>query len=134
MSRYKSLIIRYVISLCAGGLSVWLVLALRGFSSIADEALRMKALADAFTIPGVVFLMVCVLVWLSTTGFFDFIGFALGNFGRALIPMSRKPHQTFYDYKVSRMEKRASGYSCIFVTGALLVAAAIVFTVLFYRV
>ena len=93
----------------------------------------MKALADAFTIPGVVFLMVGVLVWVSTTGFFDFLGYALGNFGRMLIPMSKKPHQTFYDYKVSRSEKRAAGYSCIFVTGALLIAVAIVFTILFYK-
>ena len=134
MSKYKSLIIKYAVSLCLGALAVWVTLGLRDFASIADEALRMKALADSFTIPGVIFLMVGVLVWVSTTGFFDFIGYALGSFGRALIPMSKKPHQSFYDYKVSRMEKRASGYSCIFVTGALLVAMAAIFTILFYRV
>ena len=134
MSRIKSIIIKYAICLGVAGIIVWLTLMLRDFSAIADSALRMKALADAFTIPGVVFLMVGVLVWVSTTGFFDFLGYALGNFGRALIPMSKKPHQSFYDYKVSRMEKRAAGYSCIFVTGALLVAVATIFTILFYRV
>ena len=134
MSKYKSLLIKTAVSLVIGLLMVLATLWLRDFSQITVAAERMKALADAFTIPGVVFLMVGVLVWVSSTGFFDFLGFAFGNLGRALVPMSKKPHQTYYDYKVGKSGKRASGFSAIFITGAILTIVAVVFTVLYYNV
>lgn len=103
-------------------------------ATVESKAQVFRILADSFTIPGVLLLALGALVWVSSTGAMDGISYALGRAGRMLIPGSKKPHETFYDYKTRKAEKRVSGYGFIFHVGLVFFAVAVVFTVLFYVV
>lgn len=135
MEKFKKIIIKYGISLVVGAALVLLFLDLNGFYVAETILEKYKLLADAFTIPGVVFIMVAALVWVSTTGFFDILSYALGRAFRALVPggAARSP-ESYHDYKEKKAEARFSGYSFILYTGIIFLVIGIVFTVLFFYV
>jgi hypothetical protein len=91
-------------------------------------------LADAFTIPGVIFIMVGCLVAISTTGFFDSISYAMKSLARAIIPFHDTTDEKYYDYKTKKESKRFTGYGFIFVVGGVFTAISLVFTVLFMSI
>lgn len=130
MKNAKKFIIRCLItSLCASMVSV-LILILHGFYEEGTSLVeKYRILADAFTIPGVILIMVTALVWISTEGMFDGLSYAFGRVGSRIIPFFKKSyqHETFYDYKMSKEGKRAKGYSFLFWVGLLFVAVAAVF-------
>ncbi len=95
---------------------------------------KYRLLADAFTIPGVIFIMVGALVFVSTAGFFDMLSYALGRFAGAFIPFYRKKDETFFDYKTRKSEERFRGYSFLFYVGILFLVIAGVFMILFFSV
>ncbi len=128
------LTVKYLAALGVGGLLVMFVLLGRGFFQSPALLEQYRILADAFTTAGVVLIMVGVLIWVSTTGLFDMITFALSKFGRALIPFSKKSDEKYYDYVVRKREKRFSGYLFVFIVGALYMIPAIIFTVMFYSI
>ena len=133
-NRFVRIAVKYGITLLIGAAFVLFLLLARGFFEWPELSEQYRILADAFTSSGVILLMVGVLIWISTTGSFDMISFALSKFAKALIPFSKKSGETYYDYVVRKREKRFSGYLCIFVVGAVFSALAAVFTALFYSV
>ena len=134
MKSVKDTLIKYVITTALGGVISVIALMARGFFELESIAERYRALADAFTIPGVVLLMVGIILLISKDGFFDIVTYGLGRLGRALIPFSKKTDEQFYDYKVRKAEARASssGYGFVFIVGAVFMAVGILFTVLFF--
>ncbi len=132
MEKIKKLIFKYIVStLIAGGLTV-LTLVMNDFFTLDNMTDRYRVLTDAFSIPGIIFIMVGCLVFISTDGFFDMISYALGKLGRSLIPFSNKTDETFYDYKTRKSGERYTGYSFIFYTGLVFLVAAMVFMILFF--
>ena len=87
--------------------------------------------ADAFTIPAVVMLMLGLLVWVSTTGSFDMLGYGLKRAKDAFIPSASYTHEQFYDYKMRKNEKRIKGYSFMFISGGIYLIPGVVFNILF---
>ena len=69
-----SLLKRYGICFALMGLASFGILSSLGYSAADPASIRYLNLADAFTVPGVIMLLLGVLVWISTTGFFDSIG------------------------------------------------------------
>ena len=133
MEKFKKLLPKYLISLFIGACFVFAVISLREYSAEMADAERYKILSDAFTIPGVVFILIGALVWVSTDGFFDMFSFAIGKAVRTLIPFSKRSDETFYDYKVRKSEDRFTGYSFLFFVGIAFLAVAIVFLVLYLK-
>ena len=135
MEKIKKILIKYGISIGVGAALVLLFLDLNGFYAAEVLTDKYKLIADAFTIPGVIFVMVAALVWVSTTGFFDMLSYGLGKAVRSLIPGgAAKKSESFFDYKTSKEGKRFSGYSFILFTGILFLVIGVVFTALFFGV
>lgn len=136
MRNYRKVILQYAITTVAAGLVSLLALHLRDFWSATELVDKYKYLADAFTIPGVLLIMISALIWISSTGFFDGIAYAATRVGGMLIPFYKKgkEHQTYYDYKMSKKDKAPHGYSFLFFVGLAFMVVSIVFVVLFESV
>jgi hypothetical protein len=128
----KKNVIKYAVATGVALALCLLTLWLHGFSLATELVDKYRILADAFTIPGVIILMVGCLVWISTTGFFDILAFAFSNLGARLIPFfgAKSDHESYYDYKMRKDKSRAKGYAFLFVVGAVFVVIALVFTAL----
>ena len=126
----KKLLAKYVISILVSLAVIVFVLYNRGFFATSETKNRILYLADAFTIPGVVILMVGVMTWLSSAfGLFDGLTYSLGRLARSLIPGGNLSDEKFYDYKQRKMESRKTDYAFLFIVGGSLLLIAIVFTV-----
>ena len=126
----KKLLAKYGITIAISVALIFFVLDNRGFFEESDAAMRVLYLADAFTIPGVLVLMVGVMTWIATTGIFDGLTYALGRAARSLVPLNKTPDEKFYDYKKRKEENRSVDYRFLFVVGGVVLAIAIVFTVI----
>lgn len=126
-----SLIRKYVIAFALMGIATGFVLWIREYSAKDAIDIVYLNLADAFTIPSVIMLMSGVLVWLSSQGLFDMLGYGFSRAKETFIPSPVYKHEQFYDYKVRKDAKRAKGYGFMFVAGGIYFIPAIVFNVLY---
>lgn len=129
----KTLLKKYIITFFIGGVLAYAYVALRDFRG---EPLleKYRILCDAFTIPGLLLLMVGLLVAVSNEGIFDGLLYALSYAAKAIIPLWGRQHERYYDYVQRKREKRLHGYGFLFITGAVFMAAAMVFLILFYSI
>lgn len=132
-SNITRIIMRYVITLGVGAGFVFLTLWLNDYSLITETVDKYRLLTDAFSIPGIIFIMVGCLVFVSTDGFFDMITFGLAKAKSMLIPFSKKSDETFYDYKQRKAKNRLSGYSFLFFSGLAYLIVAGIFMILFFK-
>ena len=128
----KSLLIKSGTALVLG-----LGIALAFYNSRNGEALDLveqyRVLCDAFTIPGLMMILVGLLLWLSGLGALDAIGYLFRYVVQAFVPgVTKVVH--YLDYVEEQREKRAKGYGFLFVAGGILMVVAIVYLVLFYGV
>ncbi len=90
-------------------------------------------LCDAFTVPGVLLLMIGCLVWASTQGALDGLGYAVNQAIAALIPGKRLGADERYgDYLERKRNNRAKGYGFLFYSGLITMAVALIFMGLYY--
>ena len=95
-----------------------------------------RVLCDAFTIPGLLYLLLWGLIWASHKGALDGLGFVFSNMFAALIPGMRAKRTTkYYDYVQLRRENRKpfSYVRFLGVVGGVFLLVAIVFLILFYH-
>ena len=131
----KTRVIKYVTSFLLGGGLAYLYLALRDFPS-EDAVENYRMLADATTVPGILFIMSGALVWASSLGALDGVSYALGKAVRALIPGGRfREDEKYADYVERRREKakKSAGPRFLFVTGAVFMVISLFFVFMFYR-
>ena len=98
---------------------------------------RYRYLSDAFTIPGLLYLMIYALIWASSLGALDGIGYLLKNTVAALIPgMRAKKPASYFEYMEKRKEKRKpiNRFRFLLLVGGICLIVAIVFIFLFYQV
>ena len=126
-----SLIKKYVGAFAIMGAVTGIILVLREHSAAENLAEKYYNLADAFTIPSVIMLMVGALVWVSSQGTFDMLGYGFKKAKDAFIPSPKYTHEKFYDYKMRLDKKRAKGYGFMFISGGIYLIPAIVFNVLY---
>lgn len=132
MKEPRKIVLRYLITLAAAGAMSLLVLWIRDFRSMTSLVDIYRSLADAFTVPGVILIMITALVRISAEGMFDGLGYVFRVAGAMLLPFSKRKykHETYYDYKQSKGDKKPHGYSCLFFVGVAFVLVAVVFTLL----
>ena len=126
----KKMLAKYVVTVAICVVMIVFILDTRGFFTAVDKAARILYLADAFTIPGVLILMIGVMLWIATTGIFDGLTYALGRAARSLVPFSKIPDERFYDYKKRKSESRNFNYGFFLIVGGVALAVAIVFTII----
>lgn len=129
----KNRLRKYILTFFFGGLLAYAYIALRDFSG---EPLleKYRMLCDAFTIPGLLMLMVGLLLLISNEGMFDGLLYALSYAVKTLIPLWGRDHERYYDYVERKREKRVHGYGFLFVSGAVFMVIALVFLILFYSI
>ncbi len=133
MKRWQSLMLKYGITVIVAGAIVWLVLDLHEFSRAMPLLEQYRLLCDAFTIPGIILIMLGFLVMISNAGNFLGLGYAVKHAVKMLIPFGNKKDERYYDYYQRKQEQgKAKGYGFLFVTGLLFMAVALVFFTLFY--
>jgi len=133
MKRWKALLLKYGITGVVGGLLAWLTLDLHGFSRTMPKLEQYRLLCDAFTIPGLILIMVGFLVMIANAGNFLGLGYAAKHAVKMLIPFGNKKDERYYDYYQRKQQQgKVTGYGFIFITGLVFMAVAMVFFVLFY--
>ena len=94
---------------------------------------RYQLLCDALTVPGVLLVCAGALVWVSNLGALDGIFYGLRLAFRALIPGKRlQKEENYQDFVAERQEKRVKGYGFLLITGAVTIAASLIFLGLYY--
>lgn len=125
-------VIKYAIaSIIAIGF-VFLNLSLRDFFNEQDLKEKYRILADSFTIPGLIYILLGLLILLTNKGSLDALGYMAKRAIKMLIPMSKKDNMTYAEYKENR--KGIHGYGFLFYIGSIVTALGVVFTILFYQV
>ena len=72
-----------------------------------DEIPPIQALSDGFCVAGMVFVGFGALMWISTTGVLDIIGYGFKSVLYLFTPMQKdKDEGGFYEYKLQKKEKR----------------------------
>lgn len=132
MKRWTAFLLKYGITTLVGGLLTWLTLDLHGFSSTMPKLQQYRLLCDAFTIPGVILVMVGFLVMIANAGNFLGLGYAVKHAVKMLIPFGNKKDERYYDYYQRKQQGKITGYGFIFITGLVFMAVAMVFFTLFY--
>ena len=88
-------------------------------------------LCDAFTVPGLLYLMFGAFMSLSNAGAMDGLGYVTANAIKMLIP-GLKNFERYKEYLERRRENRVRGYGFLYVIGIVCMAISGVFMVLFY--
>ena len=90
-----------------------------------------KILSDAFTLPGVLFVGIAVMGWISSKGTFDIFGYSV----RGLFDLWKKESyyktESFYDYRVKKDEKRKPFNLPMFLVGCGFLLIGALLTVAF---
>ncbi len=91
-------------------------------------------LCDAFTIPGLLFLMLGCMMTLSSQGALDGVTYVLKNAIRMLIPGAALKAERYYEYVEHKRANRAKGFGFLYITGLVCMAFSLVFMILFYSI
>lgn len=132
--RWVSFLLRYGITALIGGLLAFATVSLHGYSNALPKLQQYRILCDAFTIPGVILIMVGFLVMIANAGNFMGLAYAAKHALKMLIPFGNKRDERYYDYyQRKQAQGKVKGYGFIFITGIAFMAVAMVFFVLFYQ-
>ena len=91
-------------------------------------------LCDAFTIPGLLFLMLGCMMTLSSQGALDGVTYVMKNAVKMLIPGAALKMERYYDYVEHKRANRAKGFGFLYVTGLICMGFSLIFMLLFYSI
>ena len=134
-SPLKKNLLKYGISVSLALLIAYAFVALRvDFEHPEETALIdwYRIICDAFTIPGLLYLMFGAFMSLSNEGALDGLGYVTANAIKMLIPGGGRKLERYKEYLERRRANRVKGYGFLYVVGAGCMAIAGVFMALFY--
>lgn len=132
--KVTGLLLRYGITAMIAGLMTWLITNTYHLAEAQGKLERYRILCDAFTIPGVVFVMIGILIRLMDSGFIDGLTYAMRSLYRVFIPMGVREDEAFLDYVQRKREARkARNTGFILHVGLVFMIPAIVYFILFYQ-
>ncbi|MCI6329263.1 MAG: DUF3899 domain-containing protein [Bacilli bacterium] len=130
MNKIVKNILKYSISFLIATGIFFLVISIRNIYSITDLQQIYRYLSDGFIIPGVLFIAVGLLIFLSNEGALRGVGYVVKRAVLMLLPFLGAKHETYAEYCANY--KKANGFSFFFIIGGLFTLAGIIFTILFY--
>ncbi|MCH5286359.1 MAG: DUF3899 domain-containing protein [Christensenellaceae bacterium] len=109
------------------------VLASRGGFDQTTGLDMMSALCDACFVPGIMLTGVGILVLVASDGFFDILSYGAHSL-LVLFSALRSPekHESYYDFKTRRTERRKRPDRVVLWSGLIFLAAAVVFLIIYY--
>ena len=110
------------------------VARLRGFEWGRPFALNARYLSDGLFVVGLLAGGMGLLIWVSTTGFFDIMSYGFKSLLVLFSPFRKpKDHISFYDYKMLREGKRGKTRPALLVSGVLCILLSLLFLWIYYR-
>ena len=126
-------LLRYGIALMIGLVIALPVAAGRGAFAKDDPLLMWQYLSDGCFAAAVALLSAGVLAFVASDGLFDMLGFGVKKVLSLLSRDDSKLSGTFFEYKLMKQSKRSGGYGFLIIVGALFLAAASAFLMLYIR-
>ncbi len=100
---FTSIAVQLVIALVIAGM----VASAQGFSLEGAAYLNCRYFSDGCFVSAVIFVGLGLLLWISTTGFFDIFGYAMKSLLVLFSPLKRPgEHPHYYEYKCEKDAKR----------------------------
>ncbi len=137
MKDAKKSVVKYLVTIGISFAASLFIMWLRDIGAADTLATQYKILADAFTVPGVILVCFSGIMWVASDGFFDSLGYAFSRVGGMFIPFLRSKHETYYDYKQRKGEKRdekGNSFWYLFFVGIGFILVSVVFVVLYETV
>lgn len=130
--KHKSLIIWSAVAVAM----MVMLLSARGFFTADNSADRLLAVCDSVSSTGLLYLCFGLLLWISTTGVFDMLGYAIKKGAHYIVPgLVKMECDTFYDYKLDKQDKPSSKvYLIPVLEGVALLAISAVLIICWYRI
>lgn len=101
----------------------------------AGTAGVMMAISDGFAVIGLFYVGLGVLMYASSTGFFDFLGYAFQRGASIIIPKFEPGIENYYEYKIKKQEERKTfSEKSTLLIGIVFVVISAVFTAIWYQV
>ena len=129
---FISIAVQLVIALVIAGM----VASGQGFSLDGEAYLNCRYFSDGCFVSAVIFVGMGLLLWVSSTGFFDIFGYAMKSLLVLFTPLKKaSDHPHYYEYKCEKEEKRKGKpitYT-VLVVGVIVLALSLVCLALYYR-
>lgn len=131
-SNQKQFIFKYLTCFCIAILITVLVIGINGFFT-DDIGVNIQILSDGFFVSGILFMMFAGMLFISNEGAFVGIGFVLRNIVQAFVPMGRKNHEFYAQYRERVLSKKKANIDrCVWITGIIFLSIGVIFTVIWY--
>ena len=128
----KSLLIKYIVCFCVASLITFIVFCIKGFFT-ESTAVNIQILSDGFSIAGLILTLFAGMMYVSGEGALIGIGFVMRNVVLAFIPMGRKRHETYKQYRERKLGTiKKSSDKCLLITGLLFLLIGVAFTIIWY--
>ena len=126
--------IYYAICTLAELALVFIVASLRGLDLSKSMKLNARYLSDGFFVIGLLATGFGLLIWVSTTGFFDIMGYAVKSVV-VLFSSLKKPqdHLSFYDYKQIKNETRGKTHYALLLSGVACILLSLACLAVYHR-
>ncbi len=129
----KQSVIKYICTFAAGICLSVACLSLRQEFPAPEIAENMRHICDAFTVPGMIFILTGGLIALINAGALDGMGYAAKFVVRTFFPVGLwKKDESYYDYVQRQRSKPIKKYGYLFIVGGVNMVIALVFLILFY--
>jgi hypothetical protein len=129
----RALLIKYIVCFSVASLITFIVFTLQG--SFTDRiGVNIQILSDSFFVSGILFLFIAGMMFVSGEGALIGISFVLRNIAQAFVPMGRKNHEFYKDYRARKLaeKKQSANDHAILVTGLVFLIISVVFTLIWY--
>ena len=128
----KSLLTKYLICFGVASLITFIVFWIKGFFT-SDPGVNVQILADGFSVSGILLLLFAGMMYVSGEGALIGIGFIVRSVIQTFIPMGRKNHEFYAQYRERKMaELKKSGDHVVLICGLVFLLIGIIFTVIWY--
>ena len=129
----KALLLKYITCFAIASLIAIAVFLSKGFFG-HSTAVNIQILADGFFVSGILLTLFAGMMFVSREGALIGISFVMRNVVLAFIPMGRKKHEVYRDYRERKLkELKKTNDKSILVTGLFFLMIGIVFTVIWYK-
>lgn len=129
----KTLLLKYIICFVIASLIAVAVFWSKGFFA-HSVAVNVQILADGFFVAGILLTLFAGMVYISREGALIGIGFVLRSVVLTFIPMGRKKHEMYADYRERKLKQlKKENDHAVLVIGLLFLMTGIVLTVIWYR-
>lgn len=92
-----------------------------------------RTICDAFTIPGLLLILIGCMVWIGNEGGLDMLSYAVSKAVGLFVPGVSEKGEKYYDYVQRKRENRLTGYGFLFIVGGIAMVIALVNMFLFYQ-